>query len=208
MLYVYYTCMGKSELNEKVFGNTVSLIIDLAGENGIASVRLNKCLIIVDALHQALHRESLTGATYIKHKYGPVLGKEAYDLLQKMIDSEEIMVFEEMISPNVCEINHYLGPGVKASKDSFDEDQIKIISWAVSTVMNMTANQLTDTTHDRSYQKTPMFHEIKLDDVYSWKIEDAPLPLTEEEFNNIDEIIKENLDELNSFVSAEQAAPY
>jgi len=197
--------MGKSVLEKKVFKNTVLLIIELAGENGIGSVRLNKCLIISDAMHQALHRESLTGATYIKHKYGPVLGKEAYNLLQEMIDSEDIMVFEEMISPNVCEINHYLGPGVKASRELLDENQIKIISWAVSTVMNMTAKQLTDTTHDRSYQKTPMFAELHLDDIYSWEIEESHGDV---DHNRIDEIIEENLDDLKRFVSAEQAEAY
>jgi len=198
--------MGKSVIDKRAFRNTVLLIIELAGENGIGAVRLNKCLIISDAIHHALHKESLTGASYIKHKYGPVLGKEAYDLLKEMIDSEDIMVFDEMVSPNVCEKNHYLGPGVKASRDLFSEDQVRIISWAVSTAMNMTARELSDTTHDRSYHKTPMFKEIHLGDVYSWKIEDEPL--NEEEYNRIEEMLDNNLDELNNFVSGKQAAYY
>jgi hypothetical protein len=187
--------MNKSVLNKRVFKNTVLLIIELAGENGIGAVKLNKCLIISDALHQALYKESLTGASYIKHKYGPVLGKEAYNLLQKMIDSNDILVFDEMISPDVYENNHYPGPGVKASRELFTDEQINIVTWAVSTVMNMSARELSDVTHDRSYQKTPMFQEINLDDVYSWKIEES---YDDADHNRLDEIIGKNLDVLTS----------
>jgi len=194
--------MGKSVLDKKVFRNAVLLIIELSGENGIGAVKLNKCLIISDALHHALYKESLTGAPYIKHKYGPVLGKEAYDLLQKMIRSEDILVFEEMVSPDVYENNHYPNPDVKASREFFTDKQINIISWAVSTVMNMTARELSDVTHDRSYQKTLMFHEINLDDIYSWKIEEASA-----DHSRIDKIIGENLGILTS-LSAEETANY
>jgi len=191
-------------INKKVFRNTVLLIIELAGENGIGSVKLNKCLIICDAVYKALFGESLTGASYIKHKYGPVPGKEAYNIIQEMIASGDIEIFEEMVSPGIKESNHYLCPGLTAPKEVFSDKEIDIISWAVSTIMPMTAQQITEISHDRYYHNTPMFKEINLDDIYSWKIMDDKIAET----NQTGVIPNINFDELNNFIPNSQATAH
>jgi len=189
-------------IDKKIFRNTVLLIIELAGENGIGAVKLDKCLIISDALHKALYGDSLTGAAYIKHKYGPVPGKEAYNIIQGMIMSGDIEVFNEMVSPGKYENNHYLCPDLKAPKESFSDEEFNIISWVVSTVMPMTAQQISEISHDRYYHNIPMFNEINLDEIYSWKILDNQIF----ENNLTGEIPNVDFDELNNFIQNSQTA--
>ena len=191
-------------INRKAFRNTVLLIIELAGENGIGAVKLNKCLIICDSLHKTLFGESLTGATYVKHKYGPVPGKEAYNIIQEMIKSGDIEVFNEMVSPGVYENNHYLCPGLVAPIKSFSEEELKIISWAVLTIIPMSAQQISEISHTRYYYNIPMFNEINLDEICSWKILDDP----EAENNLTGEIPNVDFNELNHFIQHNQATAY
>jgi len=189
-------------INNTVFRNTVLTIIELAGETGIGAVKLNKCLIINDALHKAFFGESLTGATYIKHKFGPVPGKEAYDIIQNLISSGPIEVFEEMVSPGIYEKNHYLTPGLKAPTESFNNEELELISWTVSTVMGMTAQQISEISHDTCYRNTPMLREIDLDNIYSWKILDR-----EAYDDNFEKDMQEiNFNELDNLIQYKQAA--
>ena len=56
----------------------------LKARPGMGSLQLRKALIIADALHNALHGESITGVKYIKHKFGPVPDDEAFLFLMQM----------------------------------------------------------------------------------------------------------------------------
>ena len=193
-------------INERVFRDTVSLIIELAGEDGIGGVKLNKSLIITDALHNAIYGKSLTGASYIKHRYGPVPGREAYTIIKKMIDSEDIMVFDEMVAPGIYEKNHYLTPFFQTSKDSFTKEEIAIVSWTVSTVMNMTAQQISAISHDCNYYNTPMFHEINLNDVCKWEIIEGTWSMKEE--GRAKMVLENNFDEINRLIQAKEVTAH
>jgi hypothetical protein len=193
-------------INEKVFKNTVFLIIELAGEDGIGGVKLNKSLIITDALHNAIYGKSLTGASYIKHRYGPVPGREAYTLIKRMIDSEDILVFDEMIAPGIYEKNHYLNPFLETSKESFAEDEIAIVSWTVSTVMDMTAQQISAISHDRFYYNIPMFHEINLNDVCKWEIIEGSWSGEKEAIAK--KLLESNFEEINRLIQAKETTAY
>jgi hypothetical protein len=188
-------------IDKKTFKNTVLLIVELAGENGIGAVKLDKCLIICDSLHKALFGESLTGATYIKHKYGPVPGKEPYNIIQEMIKSGDIEVFDEMIAPDIHENNHYLCPGLKAPRHTFSDEEINIISWVVSTIMPMSAQQISEISHTHYYHNTPMFNEINLDEICKWKISDDK----DTENNFTGEIPNIDFNELNNIIQRNQA---
>ena len=159
-------------VDKKIFKNTVLKIIELAGEDGIGAVKLNKCLIICDAVHKALYGDSLTGATYIKHKYGPVPETEADDILQELKTSGDIDIRKKMVSPGIYENTHYLCQGLEVSKKFFSDEEISIITWAVSTIMPMTAQQITEISHNRCYHNTPMLKEINLDDKAKWYLHD------------------------------------
>ena len=193
-------------IDEDVFKNTVLLIIELAGEDGIGGVKLNKSLIIADALHNAIYGESLTGASYIKHRYGPVPGREAYTIIKRMIDVEEILVFDELMSPNMVQKNHYLNPFTESSKEFFTEEQIDIISWTVAKVMTMTAQEISELSHNNFYHNIPMFHEIDLKSVCKWEIIDGKW--TEERIAKAEKAVKDNFEEINNLIRAEKTAAY
>ena len=159
---------------------------------------------MIDALHKTIYGESLTNATYIKHKHGPVPGPEGYELLKETIESGDIEVFEEMVSPGKYEQNHYLYPGLKPVTTDFTMEQMNIISWAVSIVKEMTAEKLSELSHDSCYRNTPMFGEIDLGDVCNWKINEGPYTynLGERDFSEID------FDELNNIIQNKQTAAH
>ncbi|MDR0502001.1 MAG: SocA family protein [Treponema sp.] len=189
-------------INRQVFKDTLFSIIELAGDTGIGAVKLNKCLIIIDALHKALYGETLTGAIYIKHKFGTVPGREAYNLMQEIIVSGDIEIFDEMVSPGIYEKNHYLRTDLKAPVDSFNDEELELISWTVSTVMSMTAQQISEISHNKCYHDTPMFQEINLDNIFTWKILDD-----QADDNSFERGISEiDFNELNNIVQGKQAA--
>ncbi|MDR0403604.1 MAG: SocA family protein [Treponema sp.] len=192
-------------LDKQILRNTILYIIELAGENGIGEVKLNKALVMVDALHKKIYGESLTGATYIKHKYGPVPGREAYALLKHLIETREIEVFEEMISPGIYEKNHYTES--RASRDLFTEEEQELISWAVSTVMGMSAQQLSAISHDRYYRNTAMFREINLDDICAFRIsEDGEL--SEDEADRLEKLMEDTADEISQLIHSEKTTAH
>jgi len=188
-------------INKKIFKDTLFSIIELAGDAGIGAVKLNKCLIIIDTLHKALYGETLTGATYIKHKFGPVPGTEAYNLLKEIIASGDIELFDEMVSPGIYEKNHYLRSDLKAPIEAFKDEEIELISWTVSTIMSMTAQQISEISHNKCYHNTPMFHEIDLDNIFTWKILDDQANENHSIERGISEI---NFDELNNIIQRKQ----
>jgi hypothetical protein len=186
-------------LDSKLFKDTVSLIIEIAGEGGIGATRLNKCLFFCDALYHAHHKESLTGASYTKHQHGPVLGKEAHNYLKEIIKSGDIQVCKKKFDDGKTEDNHTLSQGIKASRVSFTDKEINFITWAVSAVMSMPVRKLSEITHNFAYRQTPGFGEIKLDDIYSWKIDEGDNNDLNDD-QTIEEILEKNKDELNNFI--------
>jgi hypothetical protein len=193
-------------INEDVFKNTVLLIIELAGEDGIGGVKLNKSLIITDALHYTLYGEGLTGASYIKHRYGPVPGRDAYTIIKRMIDFEQILVFDEMMSPGMIQKNHYLNPFIEPSKEFFTGEQTALVSWVVSTVMAMTAQEISDLSHNEFYNNIPMFHEIDLRSVCKWEIMDGKW--SEDRIARAQKVVEDNFDEINRIIRMEETAAH
>jgi uncharacterized phage-associated protein len=185
-------------MDKRVFKNTVLLIIELAGEKGIGAIKLNKCLLINDAMYYALHRVSLTDATYTKDKFGPVPDKEAREIIEQMIKSGDIIVSNKKLTSEKIEKNHTLPPGLRISRESFKDEDINRLSYVVKTVMKMSADELSEVTHDREYKETRNHEEIDLNKIYSWKISDEPL--NEDESNIIDEILERELNGHNNFV--------
>jgi hypothetical protein len=123
-----------------------------------------------------------------------------------MVDFEEILVFDEMIAPNIIQKNHYLNPHIEFSKDIFTEDQIDIVSWTVSKVQAMTAQEISGLSHNEFYHKIPMFHEIDLKSVCKWEVIDGEW--TEERIARARKVVEDNIEEINSLIRAEEATAH
>jgi hypothetical protein len=148
-------------IDKNKFENTVLAI--LKAQPGIGSLQLRKALVIADALHYSLHNESITGANYIKHKYGPVPEDEAYHTLMAM-DFPKRMI--EMIEEPRGRYtrNSYIALS-EPDYSGFTESQIKIIEFAARTASRYSAAMLSDMTHDENYAITPKGGVIGLESV-------------------------------------------
>jgi len=179
--------MATGILNEARFKNTVLAI--LKTHPGLGSVQVRKSLIIADALRNALFGESLTGARYIKDRYGPVPDRNAYNLLSKMhLEECLIDIIEEEEGP-------YTKNSFFALKDPdpfvFSEEEDKIIRFAADVALKYSATLLSYMTHDDTYNNTPMGGEIPLDRVCTMTLTgpfDTPT-FTEDEKINLTKVL-------------------
>jgi hypothetical protein len=165
-------------MDKERFQNAVLAI--LKARPGMGSLQLRKALIIADALHNALHGESITGAKYIKHKFGPVPDDEAFLCLMQMeFPLKLVEVIEEPVK-HMTRNSYY--PSKEPDYELFNRSQIDILHYAAKTAWKYSATKLSDMTHDDVYNQTPMGAEIPLDLVCSCTITGYDTePFTEEE---------------------------
>ena len=182
-------------MNKKAFKDMVLLIIELAGARGIGATKLNKCLVISDAMYYALHKESYTDAIYIKDKFGPVPNEEAKRIIEQMIDDGSIVAVDKKLNFIIKEKNHTLNQGLKAPRENFTNNDIERITYIVKEVMKMSANKLSDVTHDREYHKTIHKETINLNEIFKWETDN--IKYSKEDDEKLGEILKDNFDALN-----------
>ncbi|GMO55774.1 MAG: hypothetical protein Ta2C_10960 [Candidatus Endomicrobiellum trichonymphae] len=140
-------------MDTEKFKNAVLAI--LKAKPGMGSLQLRKALIIADALHKTLHGESITGATYIKYKYGPVPNDEAFLLLMQMSFPLQMVEIIEVPVGQFTQNSYRLL--VEPNYDIFTRSQIDILNYAALTAYKYTASLLSYMTH--------MGNEIPLDTV-------------------------------------------
>ena len=143
--------------------NTVqnAVLAILKAKPGMGSLQLRKALLIADALHNPLHRQSITGAHYIKHKFGPVPDDAAFSLLNQMsFPLHMVEIVKEPVGPYTQ--NSYFS--LKEPDYSvFSRSQIDILNYAASAAWKYSASRLSDMTHDDAYNTTPMGGDIPLE---------------------------------------------
>jgi hypothetical protein len=184
-------------MDEMMFKNAVLAI--LKARPGIGSIQLRKALIIADAAHHALHGESITGARYIKHPFGPVPDDEAFAVLMKMdFPLHQIEIIEEPVG-HLTQNAYY---AVAAPDYSiFTRNQIDILNYAAVTAYKYGASRLSDMTHDAIYHQTPMGAEIPLDLVCTMTVSGYDTdPFTDAEKSAVEEFLKSDEARLYDFV--------
>jgi hypothetical protein len=172
-----------------LFQNAVLAI--LKAKPGVGSIQLRKALIIADALHNTLHGASITGARYIKHKFGPVPDDEAYKVLVEMdFPRHMIEVIEEPVGHVTQNSYHAV---TEPDYSLFTRDQIDILNYAANTAYKYGASRLSDMTHDDVYIKTPMGREIPLHLVCTMTVSGYDTEaFTEQEKAAVSEFMKSN----------------
>jgi hypothetical protein len=150
-------------MEHDLFKNAVLAI--LKAKPGMGSIQLRKALISADALHNTLHGSGITGATYVKHKFGPVPNDEAFLLLNQMaFPLRLIEVVEEPVG-HVTQNSYY--NLAEPDYALFTRSQIDILNYAAATAWKYSASRLSDMTHDDVYNQTPMGEAIPLELVCS-----------------------------------------
>jgi hypothetical protein len=184
-------------LDEIKFENTVLAI--LKAKPLMGSIQLRKALIIADALNYQLYGEGLTGADYVKHRYGLVPNDEAFLILQNMSFPKNMVDIIEMPSGPYTKVSYRAAQ--EPDYSLFMREQINIINFAAHTACKYTAAHLSDMTHDENYMNIPMGAEIKLDTVCVPGVsgyETPPMPRAEKKA--VKEFLKSDEARLFSFV--------
>ena len=167
-------------MNKEVFENTVLAILKVSP--GLGSIQLRKALCIADAVHNSLHKQSITGVRYIKEKLGPVPDNDGYRCILEMMFSDKIV--NDEIYSGIGTENHFYANA--EPEMIFTKSQLDIINFAAMTARNYRATELSLKTHDDVYNRTPMRAEIPLSEickpVIASKYETEPF--TEEEIFN------------------------
>lgn len=179
------------------FKNAVLAI--LKARPGMGSLQLRKALIIADALYNTLHGESITGAKYIKHKFGPVPDDEAFMLLKQMeFPLKLVEVIEEPVI-HLTQNSYYIS--AEPDYGVFNRSQIDILNYAARTAWKYPATKLSDMTHDEVYNNTPMGEVIPLEMICKMTITGYDTdPFTEDEKIEVRKILESDEASMYEFV--------
>ena len=141
------------------FKSLVHHVINMCSDNPaqLGATRLNKILWYSDAIAYQVRGKPITNATYIKLKYGPA-PKHVLPTLNELRDDGKIVIkdgqyefdprkFISMISPN---------DGV------FSEEEKHIITTVVDFVLQRTASEISEASHDVIWKAAKEGEEIPL----------------------------------------------
>ena len=146
----------KDPFNADKFQHAIHYIIWRAGNRkGFGATKLNKVLWFSDARMYVLHRHSITGATYIREKYGPV-------------PKEFLRARESLRSHG--KIEYWADNGQTRFRTTqmpdmsmFSAEERKILDHWIETIdRDHTANSISEKTHDYGWQIAHEGEEIPL----------------------------------------------
>lgn len=146
----------KEPLNFDKFKRAVHYIIWKAGNRkGFGATKLNKVLWFADARMYVMHKHSITGATYIREKYGPV-------------PKPFIPAREELKKAGIVEVwkdDRQTRFRAKAAPDMtlFSTEETRLLDQWIETIdKEHTATSISDKTHDYGWQIAVEGEEIPL----------------------------------------------
>jgi len=185
------------KMDSQRFKNAVLAI--LKSRPGMGSLQLRKALIIADALHNTLHGESITGAKYIKHRYGPVPDDESFMLLKQMEFPLKLVEVIEEPSGHVTKNSYYAS--IEPEYNVFTRSQIDILNYSARTAWKYSAMKLSEMTHDDVYNNTPMGQEIPLNMVCKMTVTGYDTePFTEKEKAEVRKFLESDEARIYDFV--------
>ncbi len=123
LLYVLERCAGKPNIGETV---------------------LHKLLYFIDFNYYEMYEQQLTGATYIKNKYGPT-PVEFIKIIEKMKDSQEIRIIKDKYYGYPQK--RYL-PLRKADLTKLKASEKEIIDQVINQLSDKTATEISEYSHE------------------------------------------------------------
>jgi hypothetical protein len=183
-------------MSRELLKNTVLAL--LAETPGLGEIQLRKALVIIDALNNIFYGQGLTGTRYIKYPMGPVPDDESMQFIWDMARKGDIYLKEEPVG-TWTKRAYYM----KSDPDYaiFNDVQTSIIQEAARFAAKNTARNLSELTHDENYMKTPMHHEIRLEDIGTMR-SCVPKKLSAEERKKIGERLRGAEEDLKEIIGA------
>ena len=164
------------KFDREKFKRLFHYVVWKAGDSpGFGATKLYKILWFSDARAYVLHKKPITGAVYIREKYGPV-PKAALPIQNDLEKSQAIRVWQD---------RHFDKPIRRFQSRSvpdmsiFDEMEIEIIDYWIEHIdKDHTASSISEETHDYAWEIAAMGEEIPYQALLATRVREP----TEEEF--------------------------
>ncbi len=144
------------QFNADKFKRAIHYIVWKAGNRkGFGATKLNKVLWFADARVYVLHRRHMTGATYIREKYGPVP--------KQMMPARSALEKARIIEIWKDDKQTKFRTKTKPDMSIFDSDELKALDFWIDEIdKEHTATSISDKTHDYGWDIAVMGEEIPL----------------------------------------------
>lgn len=158
--------------NREKFKALVHYIIWKAGdEDGFGATKLNKVLWFGDARLFATRQKSITGASYIREKYGPV-PKAIMPVRQELVNSGAIKQWRDQYhGRQAWRFKALVPPNVSV----FSEEELQTVNWWIDHIAkDHTANSISEESHDYGWEIAAMGEELPFHAFLAWRIQEEP----------------------------------
>ena len=141
------------------FKALVHHVIHICSDNPVqlGATRLNKILWYSDAIAYQVRGKPITNATYIKKQYGPV-PKYVLPTLNELRDDGKIVIKEGQYEFDPRKFISMIPP----YDDAFSEEEKHIISIVVDFVLQRTASEISEASHDVIWKAAKEGEEMPL----------------------------------------------
>ncbi len=150
------------------FKTLVHYVIWRAGRrDGFGAIKLNKVLWFADARAYMLHRKPITGATYIREKFGPV--PRQMMPVRAELEAEGVITVRE--EPYYNKKITCFRTSERPDMTLFSTEELSIIDWWIKHIDgDHTANFISEQSHDYAWEIAAMGEEIPLYAVFAERI--------------------------------------
>jgi hypothetical protein len=149
----------KFAFDREKFKRLVHYVIWRAGDrDGFGAVKLNKVLWFSDARAFVLRGKPITGAIYVREKYGPV-PRAMMPIREELVRENAIRVSSDRNFDYAATRFHSLHPPEYVTL--FDAEDIKTVDWWIEYIDNEhTATSISEESHDYGWEIADMGEEL------------------------------------------------
>ena len=162
--------MAKFEFDRERFKRLVHYVIWRAGDrDGFGAVKLNKVLWFSDARAYMLRGRPITGATYIREKWGPV-PQAMMPVRDELVRDGAIRVWNDRMYDYPATRFHALRPPA-SPKAIFDAEELKTVEYWIETIdKEHTASSISDESHDYAWEIAEMGEELPYHAIFATRM--------------------------------------
>jgi hypothetical protein len=135
----------------------------LLGDPSFGSVKLNKVLFFSDVVHYASYGNSITGATYVRHRRGPA-PKGLTEIQQELVRDGDA---DLAVLQNGRRVQKILFPKRLADIGGFTGQEIETVGLVLKAFKDHTAEEMSELSHQMDgWQIAPMLAEIPYEAIF------------------------------------------
>lgn len=155
------------------FKALVHYVIWRAGDrDGFGAVKLNKVLWFSDARAYMLRGRPITGAAYIREKWGPV-PRSMMPVREELVHERAIRVWSDRLYDYPTTRFHALR-APDGIRSIFDDEDIKTVEFWIETIdKEHTAKSISDETHDYAWEIAELGEELPYHAIFATRMRQA-----------------------------------